>query len=97
MVIKRIGPLSLAKISGTLYALLGLFAGAIFSMIAMVGGFGADSSERSGFGVLIGAGAIVLFPILYGAVGFVVSLLAALLYNALAGFVGGIEIDVSER
>ena len=37
MVINRIAPFSLAKISGTLYAALGLIFGALFSLIAMAG------------------------------------------------------------
>jgi hypothetical protein len=47
-----------------------------------------------GFGVLFGVGAIVLLPILYGCMGFVVSLVGAWLYNLAAGAVGGIELTV---
>jgi len=45
-------------------------------------------------GGLVGIGAIVLLPILYGGLGFVVAIIARWLYNLAAGFVGGIEIDV---
>jgi hypothetical protein len=47
-----------------------------------------------GYGPLIGACAIVAFPILYGAMGFVSTLVGAWLYNILAGAVGGIEMDL---
>jgi len=63
MVIQRIGPVSCAKIVGTLYALLGLLAGAVFSMIAMAGGFAANNAGFPGFGAIVGVGAIVAFPI----------------------------------
>jgi len=94
MVIKRVGPLSCAKLSGTLYALIGLLVGGIFSMIAMAGGAAADNTYGRGMGAAIGVGAIVLFPILYGCMGFVATLIGAWLYNIVAGMVGGIELDV---
>ena len=37
MVIKRIGPVSCAKITGTLYAILGLVIGGVFSLVALAG------------------------------------------------------------
>ena len=94
MVIKRVGALSCAKVSATLYALIGLIVGGIFSMIAMVGGFASDESAAAGFGAVIGVAAIVIFPILYGCMGFVATLIAAWLYNLVAGIVGGIEREV---
>ena len=94
MVIKRIVPLSLAKIAGTLYAIMGLVFGCIFSMIALVGGFGSEASQFSGLRVIIGGGAIIFLPIFYGVLGFVAMLVGAWIYNILAGVVGGIELDV---
>ena len=94
MVIKRIGPVSCAKITGTLYAILGICVGAIFSLVSLVGGFASNASEGAGLGALIGVGAIVVFPILYGGVGFVATFIGAWLYNVVAGLVGGIEMDL---
>jgi hypothetical protein len=94
MVIKRIAPLSLAKVAGTLYAILGLVLGCIFSLVAMAGAFGAQSSRAAGFGAIIGVGAIIFLPILYGVIGFIGTLIAAWLYNVIAGAVGGIELEV---
>ena len=42
----------------------------------------------------LGVGAIVFFPILYGCMGFVATLIGAWLYNVVAGLVGGIEMDL---
>lgn len=39
-------------------------------------------------------GLAVLVPVLYAAFGFVGTLIAAALYNLVAGWVGGIEIEV---
>jgi hypothetical protein len=94
MIIKRIGPMSLAKIAGTLYTALGLMVGGIISMVSLAGGFAPRNPEAAALGVLFGVGAIVVFPILYGGIGFVMTLLVAWLYNVVAGFVGGVEMDV---
>ena len=92
MVIKRIAPLSVAKVAGSLYAFLGLCFGALFSLAAMAGAaFGGEGS--GGFGALLGVGAIVALPILYGGFGFIFTLIAAAIYNMIAGVVGGIEIE----
>ena len=97
LVVRRIGAVSLAKIQGALYALLGLVFGAIFSLIALVGSALQTVSSGTGFpsqfGVLFGVGAIIIFPILYGAFGFIFGLILGGLYNLLAGVVGGVEIE----
>ena len=94
MVIRRIAPLSLAKIAGTLYAVMGLFFGCILSLVAMAGGFGSEAPQNPALGALFGVGAIFILPIFYGGIGFVGMLIAAWLYNVIAGRVGGIELDV---
>jgi hypothetical protein len=94
MVIKRIGPVSLAKVCGTLYAIVGVFIGGIFSLVALAGSAMSDTSSGAGFGALLGAGAFLIFPILYGGLGFVTTLLGAWLYNLVAGWVGGVEMEL---
>lgn len=93
MIIRRIGPLSCAKIAGTLYAAMGLIIGAFFSIAAIVGGFAAADSGEAVFAAIFGVGAVVLLPLFYGVLGFVTTLIAAWLYNVVAGVVGGIEIQ----
>ena len=93
MVIKRVGPVSCAKITGTLYAIIGLVAGLIFSLASLAGAFSARGARAGGMAA-IGAGAVIVFPLLYGALGFVGTLIAAWLYNLLARVVGGIQIEV---
>ena len=94
MIVKRVGPLSCAKLSGTLYALIGLLIGGVVSMIAMAGGAASDSPFGTGIGAAVGMGAIVILPIFYGLMGFVATLIGAWLYNVVAGMVGGIELEV---
>jgi len=91
MVINRVGPLSAAKVVGLLYAIVGLVMGAIFSLAAALGAF---SPGRGGPGPFFGAAAVVIFPVAYGVVGFLMTLIITWLYNGLARLVGGIEIDI---
>ena len=99
MVIRRIDVLSLAKVLGVLYAMLGLVFGLLFSFFSLMGaaiGAGMQDAGAEGtvFSLLFGVGAVVAMPILYGIMGFVGGLLTALFYNLTAGFVGGIRLDL---
>jgi hypothetical protein len=96
MVIKRVGPLSCAKIAGVLYAIIGLCFGAMFSLFAMSGAIPGDPRipMAPAFGLFMGVGAIIFLPLFYGCMGFVTTLVGAFIYNALAAIVGGIEMQV---
>ena len=95
MTITRVGPLSVAKIAGILYAGIGLIIGAFFSLFAMVGGLAAAANNdgAGAFGAIFGLGAIILAPIFYACLGFVMSLIMAALFNVAASIVGGVEVD----
>ena len=93
MVIKRVVPLSAAKITATLYAIIGLVIGACFSLVSVVTTV-ANPTGNSMPSAIFGVASIVIFPILYGVLGFLGTLLSAWLYNVLAGALGGVEIEV---
>ncbi len=102
MTIRRVGVLSLAKIQGLLMLVIGLIIGVIYGLIFMI--FGAaltsvmpkDESQAIGAGgtVLIGLIIMIAIPITYGLLGFIGGAIGGLIYNALAGIVGGIKIDL---
>jgi hypothetical protein len=98
MVIRSVGVGSVAKVSGALYAGLGLLIGACIAAVSLVGlGFAAsqqDSDMPAWFGAVFGVGAIVFLPILYGVLGVVMGAITAALYNLVARMVGGVRIDV---
>ena len=101
MTIRRVEPLSCAKIGGLVYAAIGLLIGALCSCFALLSlAFSGVQRELAQnalsplIGAMIGAGAIIVLPIIYGVIGFVTALIGAWLYNLIASKVGGIQIDV---
>ena len=100
MVIRRIDPISLAKIFGLLYAGLGLLIGAVVSLVAVFGSGLAAVGEKSPvplLGLFFGVGAIVLLPLLYGFFGFLGGLIWSGLYNLAARFTGGLVVETDGR
>src|SRR3569833_3009087 len=101
MIIRRVGPLSCAKIAGIIYAVLGLVLGAAVSMFAMIGA-ALSSTQRPEtaltpiLGVVFGVGAIVMLPLFYGVIGSLSWPIGAWRYNLIAAKLGGIEIDVEQ-
>lgn len=95
MVIRSVRPISCAKVAAVLYGGLGLIAGVIVALASMLGGLSPMETGSTVFGVIFGAGAIVLLPVFYAVMGGLVTLIGAWLYNVAAAAVGGVEIDVS--
>ncbi len=99
MVIKRVAPVSAAKIAGLIYALIG-FPSAILFWIASLVGLSSYGLSGSPFGpgpaLMAGAGAaaVVTLPIIYGVIGFLMTLIGAWLYNLMAALVGGIDVEI---
>ena len=84
MVVRRVGALSLGKVLGAVYALLGLIIGASFALFSVLGSLlgvakgGADTQGSVAlFGVLFGVGSIIFLPIFYGILGFISGLIMA--------------------
>ncbi len=98
MVLRKVGVLSCAKLSGALYAAMGLIIGAVLSLFGILGSAlgGEFSPEGLGFGLVFGIGAIIFLPLMYGVLGFIVGAIMAFLYNVVAGYIGGIEVEFAE-
>ncbi len=102
-VLRRIGPGSALKVGAVLHAIIGLIVGLFASILALVGSPLVNSATRCPLlgahcpllGRGVGVAAIIIFPIVYAIVGGIVSALSALIYNLVAGWVGGIEVDIS--
>jgi hypothetical protein len=102
MTIRRLGVMSVAKIQALLMFVIGLIIGVIYGLIFMVFGAAiaalaprAEGQTMGGVGSVVGGLAImVVFPILYGFLGFIGGAVGALVYNVAAGVVGGIKLEL---
>jgi hypothetical protein len=96
-IVKSVGVLSVAKIMGLLYGGLGLLFVPFFLLAAAIGG-SAASQQKSPlpgiFGVGLGVGLAIMMPIFYGAMGFLFGAIGAFLYNVIAKWIGGFELDM---
>ncbi|MBE2210919.1 MAG: hypothetical protein IAE66_04870 [Xanthomonadaceae bacterium] len=95
MIIKRIDPMSVAKITGIIAAVFGLIIGVLFflfgAMFSALPGVHGNGMAMGLFGGFMG---VLLLPILYGVCGFLGGLIHAWVYNVAAGWVGGVRIEV---
>ena len=100
MTIRRFGVLSVAKMYGLLMFLFGLIFGVIYGLILIVFGaaisaMGARDAAAGGIGtVAMGIGMMIGLPLFYGVLGFIMGAIGALIYNAVAGFIGGVKFEL---
>ena len=94
--IKKIGVMSVAKIMAVLYAFIGLIIGSIFTIFSVIG-LAIASQEASGIiAIIFGFGSIIMLPLFYGAMGFFGGAVTAWMYNLIASWIGGIEIETEK-
>lgn len=107
--LKKINVLQAGLFLGVFYALMGLVIGIFYGLfIMMFGAIGAASASSMGssggpggaemIALMGGMGLmmIILIPIMSGVNGFIGGLIAALLYNLCAKWVGGIKVEVAD-
>jgi hypothetical protein len=85
--LRRISPVQAGVVAGVLYGVLGIVV-ALFYSVVFAATRGASSSLPSAAGVLV-----IFFPFIYAALGFIGGALTAWLYNVVAGWVGGLELQ----
>ena len=89
--IKRLSSFSVgqtAKVFGLLYAIMGLFIVPFFLIATIL-----SPRQDSGPGITFA----LALPVLYGILGFVFTAIGFVLYNWIAGMVGGIEIKLDDK
>ena len=100
--VKKIGVLSMGIFMAIYMALFGLLSG-IFSMVisailnSMVAQLSSQfGTEIPGASVLGGVGwlTVIIFPILFGVIGFIFGTASALFYNLVAKYIGGVKMDL---
>ena len=102
MKIRRFSVISVAKMYGLLSFIFGLIFGVIYGLILILFGAAMTAASSEGINtaaggvssVVMGFGLMIGLPILYGFLGFIMGAIAALVYNVLAGIVGGIKFEL---
>jgi hypothetical protein len=93
--IRRVDPVSAMKVSAVIYAFIGLFIGVIISLISMAGFMAAASQDMPGaFRFFFGFAAVLVAPVFYGIIGAIGGLVVSAIYNLVAQFTGGIQIEL---
>ena len=93
--ILRFEPVQLGKVLGILYAMLGLVFVPFFLLMPVIAA-SLPPEQRGGMVALgaMGLGAAIFVPVMYGVMGFVMGVLGGVLYNLVAKWIGGIEVEV---
>jgi hypothetical protein len=101
LTIKRVGVLSLAKIFGLITFVIGIIIGVIYGLViilvgsALLSQAGGDAGPVAALGGVVGGILMmILIPIMYGALGFMMGAVYALIFNVASGFLGGLELQV---
>jgi len=79
----------MAVFSGAILGALGVL-GAMFMFLAFAFRSGVTGP---GIGALEGGVQVLIFPVVYGVMGFVGGAIGAIIYNIIAGMTGGIEME----
>ena len=101
MTIRRFGVISVAKMYALLMFIFGLIFGVIYGLILIVFGgailaLGPNRDAAAGgvSTVVMGIAMMIILPITYGVLGFIMGAIGALIYNAVAGIVGGVKFEL---
>ncbi|MBI4158758.1 hypothetical protein HY500_00695 [Candidatus Woesearchaeota archaeon] len=89
--IRKIDVLSVGKVAGIIYLVIGVFLSLLISLVPTVG----PGMMRAGYygSMMYSGAAIILIPIIYGVVGFLGGVLGAFLYNTISSWIGPIELE----
>ena len=101
--LKRIAPLQAGKMLAAFYGLMSLVFVPFFMIFMAVGSFAAKA-QGAGAGATpplplmlgMGVGFMLLLPFLYAAMGFIFGVIAAFVYNLLAGWIGGLALEFEQ-
>jgi hypothetical protein len=90
--IKRFAPLQLGKMMGICYGIMGLLFCPIFLLMALMSPH-LPPQQRVGV-MAFGTGFAIAMPFIYAIMGFVGGIVSAFVYNLIARWVGGVEVEV---
>lgn len=100
LTVTRVGITSIGKLVGTVNAILALAIGIVAAITAIIT---YVSSSNDGFfteligSVAIGLGALIIYPLIAFALGWLIGVLYAFIFNVVIGVSGGVELTVEEE
>jgi len=90
--IRRFNVMKTATVVGVMYmVIVAIFVVPFLLLFAFVGFFGS-SQAQGGVGAILGIGLFAIF--FYGILGWIFTAIACVIYNGVAGWIGGIEVQV---
>ncbi len=90
--ISRVGVLSLAKIVGLVYAVIGLVVWLFMGCFLLFGVIAQPTDSPAEMLIIVPI--FCFLPVIYGVMGFVAGAVFGVVYNAVAGRLGGIEVEL---
>lgn len=98
--VTKVGVLSIGKLFGTVNLIVGLAVGLIAAVAGTIAYFGAGNYDF--FEGLLGSlaiilSAVVLYPLVMFAFGWLYGVLAAFIFNVVVGVSGGVELTVKNE
>ena len=96
VVLRKIGVMSVARVYAVIMAIFGLVVGLFAALFLVPIGMMMEEFVPFAAGMSAGLGllSIVVFPIMYGIMGFVMGAVCAWIYNIVASKIGGIELTI---
>jgi hypothetical protein len=102
--VRRVGILSAAMVAGVFGVIFGIIGGAIYAALIILGGSimssssfnskaGINSTSGAPF-IAIAIGAMLIFPIFYGILSFIMGAIYAFFYNVVASTIGGLKMEL---
>ena len=91
--ITKVGILSLIKLYGAIYGVLGFIIGLFAALFATTGTLAGEDMLPFAAG---GIAMVIIMPIFYAIVGVIAGALGGALYNLFAGWVGGVQIEMKD-
>lgn len=93
--IKRIGVKQTAKVAAVCYFLISLVFVLPIGIVTLL--LGSSSKGSAGFPAIFGGVFLLVLPVIYAVLGFVMVAISAALYNFVAKHVGGVEIELNSE
>jgi hypothetical protein len=90
--IKSFAPLQLGKMLAVMYGAMGLILCPFFLLFSLFAPHPQGQHNTAMF--MFGTGFALMLPVLYACFGFIGGVISGLIYNLIAKWIGGIEVEV---